>query len=200
MSTQNPTGTKRVMPNYDACIDCGACEVACQRTWDLPPETDRIEVIPVEHGTERETNNPMQCYNCAEAPCVGVCPTDALFFRDNGTVRVTADKCIGCHYCGVACPFGAPQYPGSEVPEAEEADPTGVRGGGLMDKCTTCEPRQEEGLDPACVSECPTNALLFGTPQEVSTQLREQGARTHFSQAAASIIFGADAEDLPTED
>ncbi|MFC6716815.1 4Fe-4S dicluster domain-containing protein [Natrialbaceae archaeon GCM10025810] len=199
MSTQQSDGPARVIPNWESCIDCGACEVACQRTWDLPTDTQRIQVVRIAHGTEDETNKPMQCYNCADAPCVEVCPTEALHYRDSGTVRVSGDRCIGCHYCGVACPFGAPQYPKSKVPEAEESKPVGVRGDGLMDKCTTCEPRQEEELEPACASECPTDALLFGTPDELAERLGDDGVSTPFDDEAARIVFGDDADRIVGE-
>ena len=197
MSTQESDGgTARVIPNWEACIDCGACEVACQRTWDLPPETDRIQVVALAHGTEEETNKPMQCYNCEDAACVDVCPTDALHYRDNGTVRVDADMCIGCHYCGVGCPFGAPQYPDAEVPEAEETVSLGSKSDGLMDKCTTCEPRQEHGLEPACATECPTDALIFGTPEELAEKIDEKGIDVPFTEEATRIIFGDDADKI----
>lgn len=199
MSTQQTDGPARVIPNWESCIDCGACEVACQRTWDLPPESQRIKVVRLAHGTNDETQKPMQCYNCTEAPCVDVCPTDALRFRDNGSVRVKADQCIGCHYCGVGCPFGAPQYPQAEVPAAAEETPMGAKSGGLMDKCTTCEPRQERGLEPACSSECPTDALLFGTPDELAEKLEDEHVSTPFNDAAAEVVFGADADRIMPE-
>jgi len=199
MSTQDADGPARILPNWGSCIDCGACEVACQRTWDLPTDTQRIQVVRMNEGTDDEQNKPMQCYNCTDAPCVDVCPTDALFFRDDGTVRVSGDLCIGCHYCGVACPFGAPQYPDAEVPEAEEMDPLGMRGNGLMDKCTSCEPRQEEGLEPACASECPTDALVFGTPGELSERLAQDDAVKPFSDESARVVFGDQAEEVMPE-
>lgn len=66
-----------------------------------------------------------QCYNCRDAPCIDVCPTEALHYSNSDTVRVDAGRCIGCHYCGVGCSFGAPQYPDGEVPEAGESHPMG---------------------------------------------------------------------------
>ena len=199
MSTQQSNGPARVVPNWESCIDCGACEVACKRTWDLPQESNRINVVRMAHGTDDEKQKPMQCYNCAEAPCVDVCPTDALRFRDNGTVRVAGDMCIGCHYCGVACPFGAPQYPDASVPEADEMNPLGARGNGLMDKCTTCEPRQEQDLEPACSSECPTDALIFGTPDELAEELEKDNRSTPFNDDAAQVVFGDDADRIMPE-
>ncbi|WP_290817454.1 4Fe-4S dicluster domain-containing protein [Halovivax sp.] len=201
MSTQNRNdGTARVIPNWQNCIDCGACEVACQRTWDLPAESNRIQVVALAHGTEDETNKPMQCYNCTDAPCIDVCPTEALSYSGTETVRVNADLCIGCHYCGVGCPFGAPQYPDATVPEAEESEPLGARGNGLMDKCTTCEPRQEVGLEPACSSECPTDALLFGTPDELAEKMDEDHVSQPFDEESARIVFGDDADKVITEE
>ena len=68
-----------------------------------------------------------------------------------------------------------------------------------MDKCTTCEPRQEQDLEPACSSECPTDALLFGTPDELSEKLQEDGVSTPFNDEAAQIIFGEAADDVMPE-
>lgn len=63
-----------------------------------------------------------------------------------------------------------------------------------MDKCTTCEPRQEQDLEPACSSECPTDALLFGTPAELSERLEEDDTSQPFDREVAEIIFGDDAD------
>jgi formate dehydrogenase iron-sulfur subunit len=66
--------------------------------------------------------------HCSKAPCVAVCPVDALFHRPDGIVQVNKETCIGCGYCLYACPFGAPQFP--------KGAPFGARG--VMDKCTYC--------------------------------------------------------------
>lgn len=179
--------TKRVIPDIEACIDCGGCEVACKRTWDVPHEGERIEVVTQNEGQsgtrydQGETNVPMPCYHCADPPCVPVCPTDALEKQDNGLVQVDKDKCIGCTYCAWACPFGAPQFP-------DEADSTGSAG--VMDKCTLCEPRLEEDKQPACFAECATDALIFGTPSEISDEFRARRGESLFDSEAAGIVFG----------
>lgn len=183
------SGTPRVIPNLDACIDCGACEVACNRTWDLPQDTNRIRVVTHNEGDQGgrfkkgETNVPMSCYHCEEAPCMDVCPTDALYKDEDGLVQIDKDDCIGCSYCAWSCPFGAPQFP-------EEGQSTGDAG--PMDKCDLCKPRLDEGKDPACVSECPTDALVFGTPSEISTDLRENRTGDLFKGDLAGVVFGDD--------
>lgn len=181
------TGTPRVIPNVEACIDCGGCEVACMRTWDLPEESDRMGVVTHNEGEEGgrfgngETTVPMTCFNCAEAPCKNVCPTDAIYRDEDGIVLVDQDQCIGCSYCAWACPFGAPQFP-------DEGNTTGSAG--MMDFCTTCEPRLAEGKDPACVSECATDALVFGTPAELSREFRENRTGDLFTGGLGQVVFG----------
>ncbi len=183
------SGTPRVIPDVEACIDCGGCEVACMRTWELPESSDRIEIVTHNEGEEGgrfndgETSVPMPCFHCAEAPCIDVCPTDAVSRDKNGLVQLDEDKCIGCTYCAWACPFGAPQFP-------EEGDSTG--GAGTMDKCTLCVDRLEEDDEPACVSECATDALVFGTPEQISTEFREKRSEDIFSGGLDQVVFGGD--------
>lgn len=90
----------------------------------------------------------LACNHCADAPCMEHCPALA-YSRDprTGIVTLHEDLCIGCRYCSWACPFDAPKFDG-EV--------------GVMTKCTFCSHRQEQGLRPACVEQCPTGALDFG--------------------------------------
>ena len=183
------SGTPRVIPNVEACIDCGGCEVACMRTWELPESSDRIEIVTHNEGEEGgrfndgETSVPMPCFHCAEAPCIDVCPTDAISKDENGLVQLDEDKCIGCTYCAWGCPFGAPQFP-------EEENSTG--GAGTMDKCTLCVDRLEEDKEPACVSECATDALVFGTPEQISTEFRENRSEDIFSGGLDQVVFGSD--------
>jgi tetrathionate reductase subunit B len=86
----------------------------------------------------------MQCDN---PPCVRVCPTGASFVDADGIVLVNAADCIGCRYCMQACPYGARYF--------DEAS-------GTVDKCTFCRHRIDEGLEPACVTTCPTRVRVFG--------------------------------------
>ena len=198
----------RIFPDVEACIDCGGCVVACKRTWDVPRDEQRISISTMLEGQEGaegmnaasgrameqgvspgETSVPMQCYHCENAPCVSVCPTDSLVKTEEGFVDVRDSLCIGCQYCLSACPFGAPQFPDSDTGAAAV-----VGGGGLMDKCTMCEERQEVGKGPACAEECSTDAILVGDSREIASELEKRDSGVFFNEVAMDVIFGEDAE------
>ncbi|KYH27885.1 putative dimethyl sulfoxide reductase iron-sulfur subunit B [Halalkalicoccus paucihalophilus] len=198
----------RIFPDVEACIDCGGCVVACKRTWDVPVDDQRIDITTMLEGVEGEsgfnsrqvsaieegmnpgeTSLPMQCYHCENAPCVSVCPTNALQKKDNGFVEVVDDLCIGCQYCLSACPFGAPQFP-----ESNEGLTAVVGSDGTMDKCTGCEERQDVGKGPACAEECATDAILVGSPGQIANELEKRDSGAFFNDTAMEIIFGDDAE------
>jgi formate dehydrogenase iron-sulfur subunit len=209
MSTGEDT---RIFPDVAACIDCGGCVVACNRTWDMPRDEQRISISTMLEGEQGatesadvggqrrindpsaamdngqqpgETSVPMQCYHCENAPCVSVCPVDALVKKDDGFVDVRDDVCIGCQYCLSACPFGAPQFPGSNDGSAE------IFGtGGTMDKCTMCQDRQDVGKGPACAEECATDAILVGTTEQIADELDKRDSGTFFNDDAMKVVFG----------
>ncbi len=132
------------------CTGCQACELACTIENGLSGLSWR------QVSTFNEARHPeapvihlsMACNHCADAPCMEHCPALA-YSRDEATGIVTlhADRCIGCRYCSWACPYDAPKF---DAPQ------------GVMTKCTFCSHRQAEGLEPACVVQCPTGALGFG--------------------------------------
>ena len=93
------------------CIECGGCEVACKNENNVPEGIARIRVVTVNEGEAGESNVAVPCMHCSKAPCVAVCPVDALYHREDGIVQVNKETCIGCGYCLYACPFGAPQFP-----------------------------------------------------------------------------------------
>ncbi|MDH4246301.1 MAG: formate dehydrogenase FDH3 subunit beta [Deltaproteobacteria bacterium] len=166
------------------CIECGGCEVGCKNENNVPMGISRIRVVTVGEGETGETNVAIPCMHCSKAPCVSVCPVDALFTRPDGIVHVNKQTCIGCGYCLYACPFGAPQFPTSA--------PFGARG--VMDKCTYCaggpeEPqsakerqlygsnRIAEGKLPFCASVCATKALVAGDAEDVANVVRQRVAQ-----------------------
>lgn len=87
------------------------------------------------------------CNHCEDPICVEVCPTTAMTIRDDGTVYVDQNKCVGCRYCQWACPYGAPQLDART---------------GHMSKCDLCYDYRSSGQNPACVDACPTRALGWG--------------------------------------
>src|SRR5439155_1384422 len=101
-------------------------------------------VKTVEKGTFPDTRRfffPVLCNQCDRAPCEKICPTNALFKRDDGIVDLHGDSCIGCRACMVACPY-----------DQLFIDPN-TR---TAEKCNFCANRVENELLPACVSVCPT--------------------------------------------
>lgn len=149
------------------CMGCRACETACKLENNLPagPRFTMVtETEVVEEDTDKLKFLPTPCLHCGDAPCVKGCPTGALSKREDGIVLVDKKKCIGCHECLWACPFGVPQY---------GAD-------GRMQKCTLCAHRIDEGDRPACMRACPAEAILFGSSEEISVTLRNRYAETNF--------------------
>lgn len=144
------------MPKYGMvidltkCLGCNACTVACQAQNRLPEHERWIRVQTFEVGkypTVTKSFLTVQCMHCDKPVCVSVCPTKASYKRPDGIVMVDENRCIGCKYCVVACPYQA------RVFREEE---------GLPEKCIFCLPRVMRGVAPACVVACPTDARRFG--------------------------------------
>lgn len=120
------------------------------------------------------------CNQCANPPCVRVCPTQATFKREDGIVMMDYHRCIGCRFCMAACPFGARSFnwidPRPYIPKVNPEYPT--RSKGVVEKCTFCYERLALGKIPACVEACPDKALIFGDLEdensEISKVLREK--------------------------
>ena len=154
-----------ILVDTTRCIGCRACEVACGEEHDLlVPDVlndgalEKFRKTSVEQWTvvnkfETEKGDVFvkrQCMHCYQAACATACPTMAMLKTEHGPVTWNGNKCIGCRYCMVSCPFEMPKF------EYGEWNPK-------IQKCTMCFERLEEGLKPACVEACPTDALMFGT-------------------------------------
>ena len=170
--------------DVDKCIGCNKCVEACKTENNVPKEPfffrtwiERYsirhdgevtvecistqpargeETPPVDHEVMRSFFVPKLCNQCANPPCVQVCPVGATFQTVDGVVLVDEKRCIGCRYCIQACPYGARYL----NPETKTAD-----------KCTFCYHRITEGLEPACVEVCPTQARIFGDFKSEASRL-----------------------------
>jgi tetrathionate reductase subunit B len=141
----------------ERCIHCAACMVACRAENAVPEGHSRNRVSEEESGAYPSITvvmTPSQCMQCDDAPCVRVCPTGASYRDANGVVLINADDCIGCRYCIEACPYEARYF--------DEAS-------GTVDKCTFCGHRVAQGLEPACVTTCPTRTRVFGDLDDLSS-------------------------------
>lgn len=101
---------------------------------------------------------PKMCNQCANPPCVQVCPTGATYKTKDGVVLIDHEHCIGCQYCVQACPYGARYFNDEKQ---------------VSDKCTWCYHRITKGLLPACVEVCPTNARIFGDLNDEASPISE---------------------------
>ncbi|MGD8679533.1 MAG: 4Fe-4S binding protein [Lysobacterales bacterium] len=135
-----------VLVDTTRCIGCRSCEIACGETHDmLVPDVIHDGAL----ASPREIFVKRQCMHCHQAACATACPTEAMHKTLKGPVIWDGDKCIGCRFCMVSCPFDIPKF------EYGEWNPRLI-------KCTMCFERQQEGKKPACVEACPVDALQFG--------------------------------------
>jgi molybdopterin-containing oxidoreductase family iron-sulfur binding subunit len=112
---------------------------------------------------------PVQCHQCANPPCVKVCPVEATWQEPDGITVIDYDWCIGCRYCEAACPYWArrfnftkPQIPKDEINPNMSYLSNRPRQKGVMEKCTFCLHRTRAGQLPACLEVCPTGSRKFG--------------------------------------
>lgn len=185
------------------CVGCYACMVACKQEHFLPPDIFWCRLVIGETGKYPAVTKqmyPVLCNHCEEAACVKACPSGATTRREDGIVIVDYDKCVGCRYCLIACPYqqrtyyadGKKEYfPGQGLTELEiigrELYPLQT---GTVVKCNFCAERVDEGVKnglepgedreatPACVNVCPAKARTFGDlddpNSEVSKLIRDR--------------------------
>lgn len=178
---------------YDSskCVGCRACQVACKRWNNLPAETENAPKLAGEVGNvsrlydaPRDLSSDTwtliklnkrsetdwhfmnyQCMHCADAVCVTVCPTGALYKDERGFTAYDESKCIGCGYCTQFCPYGVPHLKGEDV----------LTGEAKVAKCTFCQDRVYSGLGgPFCATSCPVGALEWGSRAELLQQAKER--------------------------
>jgi len=162
------------------CTGCGYCTLACKAHNDVAPGHEWNKVMETGEVGGHKIFLARPCMQCQRAPCVEVCPVSASYYRSDGIVMMDYDRCIGCRYCEVACPYQArvfnwtkfegqnPLVPDWGQPEVER------RPRGVPEKCAFCYQRIDRGLahglkpgvddaaTPACVVDCPTGARIFG--------------------------------------
>lgn len=154
------------------CIGCHACTVACKTEHQVPLGVNRTWVKYVEQGTWPDTKRSfsvMRCNHCADAPCVTICPTSALYKRRDGIVDFDTSRCIGCKSCMQACPYDALYID----PDEHTAQ-----------KCNYCVHRVEVGIEPACVVVCPEQAIIAGDLDNPETKIAQMVAAGDLTQRA----------------
>ncbi|WP_340099209.1 4Fe-4S dicluster domain-containing protein [Salinibaculum salinum] len=185
-------GNKRwgMVIDLQKCVGCDSCTVACKAENRTPPGVTYNVVMEEEHGefpNVTRTNVPRPCMQCENPPCVQVCPVSATYKNDDGVVNIDYDRCIGCRYCIIACPYGARYFDfgenyDDEVEEAGEVTSPeyGVDRGkrddgkspvGNVRKCSFCTHRLERGEEPACVETCIGDARNMGNLDDTDSEV-----------------------------
>jgi anaerobic dimethyl sulfoxide reductase subunit B (iron-sulfur subunit) len=159
------------------CVGCSACVLACRLEHGWPADAPRRRVIALNES--RHPGGPtyflsLACHHCERPACVSACPSGALERRADGLVLHREALCLGCRYCEMACPFGAPRFD---------------RARGVMAKCDFCRARVDEGEMPVCVRACPTEALRT-MPRSDDAEDQADPAAAETGTAAAETIPG----------
>ena len=180
--------------NLDRCVGCHTCALSCKMQNNVPEGmlwnrvlTEDCDVMDGALGTYPNVTRtflPVACQHCQNAACQRVCPTGATYKDDKGRVEIDYDKCIGCRMCMAACPYNARTFNWNEPVRATGASYGDARvperARGVMEKCTLCKERTDEGDEPMCVRCCPADARIFGDLDDpdsaVSRLRRDQGA------------------------
>jgi formate dehydrogenase iron-sulfur subunit len=160
--------SKGLLIDITQCVGCGACRTACTEANKLPESEgnelsdERYTVVQERTVSNGEVRNVRRmCMHCLSPTCASVCPVGAFHRTEEGPVLYEANKCIGCRYCMMACPYGVPRY------EWSSTNPR-VR------KCILCSPRLAQGLPTACSEACPTGATKFGNRDDLLTEAHER--------------------------
>ena len=157
-----------IMVNSQQCLGCHACEVACVMAHNgeqhvLSQRHFQPRITVIKHQQQRSA---VTCHHCEDAPCARSCPNGAIS-HDNDSVQVNPQKCIGCKSCVVACPFGTMQIVLTPVAKGKVK--------ATAHKCDLCQGREQ---GPACVENCPAQALQLVTENSLTGLSKARRLRT----------------------
>jgi len=201
--------------DQERCIGCWTCAVGCTQINNEPlgfwwnrilttapnelsgsensdllqgPASENIDVPSGTFPQLEMAYLPVACQHCQDAPCLKVCPVGATFQRDDGSILIDYERCIGCRYCIAACPYGVRDFNWGEREWAPDFTVgygrdwrvddgrlvfTPERPVGVVEKCTFCVERVDVGEQPFCVEVCPTGARIFGDLDDPTSQVAE---------------------------
>ncbi|MBI5538509.1 MAG: 4Fe-4S dicluster domain-containing protein [Bacteroidia bacterium] len=165
---------KGILYDSTKCVGCQTCETMCAETHHLPAPVGELKpgvnrktdeqhrtVVNCYKTSKGEVYVKTQCMHCNEPSCVAACLTKAMSKSKEGPVTWNGDKCMGCRYCMVSCPFDVPKF------EYNSSNPK-------IEKCTMCFEKIEKGGLPVCAENCPAEAIKFGTRRELLTEARKR--------------------------
>ena len=175
-SAKEPKEFVGVLVDTTRCIGCRSCEVACSTTHNnfvpdtktdnaleaVRDTTDKQYTVVNRYKTEKgDVFVKKQCLHCWQPACAAACLVNAMLKTKEGPVTWDGDKCMGCRFCMISCPFDIPKF------EYSGWNPR-------IQKCNMCYERLQEGKRPACVESCPTDALMFGQKRDLMEVARHR--------------------------
>src|SRR5262245_34162540 len=164
------------------CIGCNACVQACSEC-DTHKGYSMIQLDTIDRANSPQTV-PVVCMHCEKPTCAEVCPADAIKKTEEGVVQsARKPRCIACNNCVLACPFGIPKM-NTQM--------------NLMMKCDMCYDRTSRGKKPMCASVCPSQALYFGTRDEIET-LRPRSRPVNQFRFGSQVIITKVSMMVPKE-
>jgi len=203
--------------DLDACSGCNACVAACYAENNVPvmgaealQRGRTMSWLRIERFVASDVRFiPVLCQHCDHAPCETVCPVYATYHTDEGLNAQIYNRCVGTRYCSNNCPYKVRRFnwfdPEFPEPLNLQLNPdVTVRSVGVMEKCTFCVQRIQEGKDhakdekrtvrdgeivPACAQTCPGQAIVFGDLNDPASRVSQIGG-----DARAYDLF----EDLNT--
>lgn len=166
-----------VLVDTSLCVGCRGCEEICAEVNGLPPPDIDEDIVGKQRNTsttrwsvinhyEADVENgeiyvKKQCMHCNQPACAAACLTKAMLKTKEGPVIWRAEKCMGCRFCMLSCPFDIPKF------EYDSPNPR-------IQKCRMCMERITAGEQPACVENCPAEALMFGTRRDLLDIARQR--------------------------
>jgi formate dehydrogenase iron-sulfur subunit len=167
---------KALLIDIKRCIGCMSCESACKQlhgfNTDSEPTLSDTAFTVVETRGDKFVRK--LCMHCEDPACASACPVGAIGKSPLGPVVYDADKCIGCRYCMLACPYQVPRYQWSKLAP-------------FVKKCDLCVDRVKAGRPTACAEACPVQATVFGNRDEL---INEAWTRIRSDSSYVPHIYG----------